>query len=174
MLLRVIGYPPTQLSLGDGGLGVLPSVNAATVTVAIVAGVAGTLAFETRSSSAAGVATSVTTIPAAAYLGATAALPGEDKAIARRQSSRSTSPCWCSRNTHSPCATPYPGAHIISHHRRRSFDRIRQLCLTSWSASASRGPSARWASNARRHDCANAENSAHMVLSSRGAAGLNT
>ena len=81
MLLRVIGYPPTQLPLGDGGLGVLPSVNAATVTVAIVAGVAGTLAFETRSSSAVGVAISVTTIPAAAYLGATAALPGEDRAI---------------------------------------------------------------------------------------------
>jgi hypothetical protein len=60
--------------LGDGGLGVLPHVNVATVTVALVAGVAGILAFETRSSSAVGVAISITTIPAAAYIGAAAAL----------------------------------------------------------------------------------------------------
>lgn len=73
-LLRVGKYPPTTIPLGDGGLGVLPSVNIATVTVAFVAGIVGILAFETRSSAAVGVAISVTTIPAAAFIGAAAAL----------------------------------------------------------------------------------------------------
>ena len=49
-------------------------MNVATVTVATVAGIAGVLAFETPSSSAVGVAISVATIPAAAYIGAAAAL----------------------------------------------------------------------------------------------------
>jgi uncharacterized hydrophobic protein (TIGR00271 family) len=44
-------------------------VNATTILVALAAGVAGMLAVETRASSAVGVAISVTTIPAAAYLG---------------------------------------------------------------------------------------------------------
>ena len=44
-------------------------VNATTVLVALAAGVAGMLAVETRASSAVGVAISVTTIPATAYLG---------------------------------------------------------------------------------------------------------
>ena len=52
-----------------GALGGLTNVNHETVVVAVVAGVAGMLALETRASSAVGVAVSVTTIPAAAYLG---------------------------------------------------------------------------------------------------------
>jgi uncharacterized hydrophobic protein (TIGR00271 family) len=44
-------------------------VNTTTILVAFAAGVAGMLAVETRASSAVGVAISVTTIPAAAYLG---------------------------------------------------------------------------------------------------------
>lgn len=44
-------------------------VNATTIIVAFAAGLAGMLAVETRASSAVGVAISVTTIPAAAYLG---------------------------------------------------------------------------------------------------------
>jgi uncharacterized hydrophobic protein (TIGR00271 family) len=44
-------------------------VNTTTILVALAAGVAGMLAVETRASSAVGVAISVTTIPAAAYLG---------------------------------------------------------------------------------------------------------
>jgi uncharacterized hydrophobic protein (TIGR00271 family) len=72
--LRIAGYPPANGALGDGGLGVLPSVNAATVIVAFAAGIAGVLAFETRSSSAVGVAISVTTIPAAAFVGAAMAI----------------------------------------------------------------------------------------------------
>jgi uncharacterized hydrophobic protein (TIGR00271 family) len=44
-------------------------VGASTILVALAAGVAGMLAVETRASSAVGVAISVTTIPAAAFLG---------------------------------------------------------------------------------------------------------
>jgi uncharacterized hydrophobic protein (TIGR00271 family) len=73
-LLRVGGYPPANGSLGDGGLGVLPTVNVATLAVAAVAGVAGVLAFRTRSSVAVGVAISITTIPAAAFVGAAMAV----------------------------------------------------------------------------------------------------
>jgi uncharacterized hydrophobic protein (TIGR00271 family) len=64
------------------GFGLLPSgfelsefsvaqthVNATTILVALAAGSAGMLAVETRASAAVGVAISVTTIPAAAYLG---------------------------------------------------------------------------------------------------------
>ena len=44
-------------------------MNNETIVVALAAGVAGMLALETRASSGVGVAVSVTTIPAAAYLG---------------------------------------------------------------------------------------------------------
>jgi uncharacterized hydrophobic protein (TIGR00271 family) len=47
-------------------------VNATTILVALSAGVAGMLAVETRASAAVGVAISVTTIPASAYLGVAA------------------------------------------------------------------------------------------------------
>jgi hypothetical protein len=70
-LLRVGGYPAANGALGDGGLGVLPTVNVATIVVAAVAGV---LAFETRSSVVVGVAISITTIPAAAFIGAAVAV----------------------------------------------------------------------------------------------------
>jgi uncharacterized hydrophobic protein (TIGR00271 family) len=49
-------------------------VNATTILVAFAAGVAGMLAVETRASSAVGVAISVTTIPATAYLGVAAGI----------------------------------------------------------------------------------------------------
>jgi uncharacterized hydrophobic protein (TIGR00271 family) len=74
VLLRVGGYGPANGALGDGGLGVLPRVNVATIIVAFAAGIAGVLAFETRSSSAVGVAISITTIPAAAFFGAAVAV----------------------------------------------------------------------------------------------------
>ena len=79
------GYGPANGSLGDGGLGVLPTVNVSTVAVAFAAGVAGLLSFETRSASAIGVAISITTIPAAAFAGAALALhdgPGAAGAVA--------------------------------------------------------------------------------------------
>jgi uncharacterized membrane protein len=62
-------------------LGGLASVSDETIAVAFVAGVAGMLALETRTSSAVGVAVSVTTIPAAAYLGVAAGLGETSKAL---------------------------------------------------------------------------------------------
>jgi uncharacterized hydrophobic protein (TIGR00271 family) len=64
----------------SGVLGDLTSVNDETIVVALVAGVAGMLALETRASSGVGVAISVTTIPAAAYLGVAAGLGELDEA----------------------------------------------------------------------------------------------
>jgi uncharacterized hydrophobic protein (TIGR00271 family) len=58
-----------DLSQAASSLGGLTTVNNETIAVALVAGVAGMLALETRASAAVGVAVSVTTIPAAAYLG---------------------------------------------------------------------------------------------------------
>lgn len=59
----------------------LAHVNDETIAVAVAAGVAGMLAFETRASSGVGVAISVTTIPAAAYLGVALGLGEGSKAL---------------------------------------------------------------------------------------------
>jgi uncharacterized hydrophobic protein (TIGR00271 family) len=64
-----------------GVLGGLTVVSNETIAVALVAGIAGMLALETRASSGVGVAISVTTIPAAAYLGVAAGLGELDKAL---------------------------------------------------------------------------------------------
>jgi uncharacterized hydrophobic protein (TIGR00271 family) len=64
-----------------GVLGGLTTVNDETIAVAFVAGVAGMLALETRASAGVGVAISVTTIPAAAYVGVAAGLQEVDKAL---------------------------------------------------------------------------------------------
>jgi hypothetical protein len=61
-------------------LGTLTEVSNETLVVALAAGVAGMLALETRASSGVGVAVSVTTIPAAAYLGVAAGLGEPDQA----------------------------------------------------------------------------------------------
>ncbi len=58
----------------------LSTVNISTPIVAFAAGVAGMLALETRASSAVGVAISVTTIPASAYLGVAAGVGEVGKA----------------------------------------------------------------------------------------------
>ena len=61
---------PSDFDLQEAGvLGGLTTVSNETIVVALVAGVAGMLALETRASSGVGVAISVTTIPASAYLG---------------------------------------------------------------------------------------------------------
>jgi uncharacterized hydrophobic protein (TIGR00271 family) len=66
---------PSAFDLQETGvLGHLTSVNDETIFVALAAGAAGMLALETRASTAVGVAISVTTIPAAAYLGVAAGL----------------------------------------------------------------------------------------------------
>jgi uncharacterized hydrophobic protein (TIGR00271 family) len=72
---------PSDFSLEETGvLGSLTSVNDETIAVALAAGVAGMLALETRASSGVGVAISVTTIPAAAYVGVAAGLNEPGKA----------------------------------------------------------------------------------------------
>ena len=63
---------PAHFAIGESALSGLTTVNASTVLVAFAAGVAGMLSLETRASSTVGVAISITTIPAAAYLGVAA------------------------------------------------------------------------------------------------------
>ena len=60
---------PAGFNIDATVLGTLTTVTDETIAVALAAGVAGMLALETRASSGVGVAISVTTIPAAAYLG---------------------------------------------------------------------------------------------------------
>jgi uncharacterized hydrophobic protein (TIGR00271 family) len=73
---------PTQLLPGQKEfLAGLSTVNISTPLVAFAAGVAGMLALETRASSAVGVAISVTTIPASAYLGVAAGIGDASKAL---------------------------------------------------------------------------------------------
>ncbi len=60
---------PSGFNIDATVLGSLTTVNDETIAVALAAGIAGMLALETRASSGVGVAISVTTIPAAAYLG---------------------------------------------------------------------------------------------------------
>jgi uncharacterized hydrophobic protein (TIGR00271 family) len=72
---------PADFDLNEVGvLDSLTSVSNETIVVALVAGVAGMLALETRAASGVGVAISVTTIPAAAYLGVAAGLGELDPA----------------------------------------------------------------------------------------------
>jgi uncharacterized hydrophobic protein (TIGR00271 family) len=72
--LRAAGLVAAGLDIDSGVVYGLAHVNTTTVVVALAAGVAGMLSFETRASFAVGVAISVTTIPAAAYVGVAAGL----------------------------------------------------------------------------------------------------
>jgi uncharacterized membrane protein len=78
--LRALDLLPEGFEIGEGGLQGLSTVNSSTVLVAFAAGVAGMLALETRASAAVGVAISVTTIPASAYLGVAAGVAEVSKA----------------------------------------------------------------------------------------------
>jgi uncharacterized hydrophobic protein (TIGR00271 family) len=80
LFLDFFDFLPSGFVVDQSALSGLATVNSATVGVALAAGVAGMLAFETRASSAVGVAISVTTIPAAAYLGVAAEAGQLDKA----------------------------------------------------------------------------------------------
>jgi uncharacterized hydrophobic protein (TIGR00271 family) len=79
-VLDLLGLLPANFQVGEGALRGLVTVNSSTFVVALVAGVAGMLALETRASAAVGVAISVTTIPASAYLGVAAGLGEVSKA----------------------------------------------------------------------------------------------
>ncbi len=72
---------PEDFSIHSSVLHGLVSIDSETFAVALAAGVAGMLAFETRASAGVGVAISVTTIPAAAYLGVAAGLGEAGQAL---------------------------------------------------------------------------------------------
>ena len=78
--LDAVSLLPSGFAVGENGLAGLTTVNSSTVVVALVAGIAGMLAIETRASAGVGVAISVTTIPASAYLGVAAGVGELDKA----------------------------------------------------------------------------------------------
>jgi uncharacterized hydrophobic protein (TIGR00271 family) len=80
-VLNALDGLPEGFAVGQGGfLQGLSTVNVSTPFVAFAAGVAGMLALETRASSSVGVAISVTTIPASAYLGVAAGVGEVSKA----------------------------------------------------------------------------------------------
>jgi uncharacterized hydrophobic protein (TIGR00271 family) len=80
-LLAAIGYLWSKALPQGTGLTLPPSVQAPTIIIAFVAGIAGMLATETRASAAVGVAISVTTIPAAAYTGVAIAIGKSGEAL---------------------------------------------------------------------------------------------
>jgi uncharacterized hydrophobic protein (TIGR00271 family) len=79
-LQDLFGLIPSGFDFDSTVVGTLTDVGNETIVVALAAGIAGMLALETRASSGVGVAVSVTTIPAAAYLGVAAGLGEADQA----------------------------------------------------------------------------------------------
>ena len=70
VLLDVTGFLESDFNVDQSSISKLAAhTDYSTVLVALAAGVAAMLSFETRASAAVGVAISVTTIPASAYLG---------------------------------------------------------------------------------------------------------
>ena len=80
-LLDALGLLSAGFAVGDSGSEGLQTVNISTPIVAFAAGVAAILSLETRASSAVGVAISVTTIPASAYLGVATGVGEETEAL---------------------------------------------------------------------------------------------
>ncbi|HEX7280098.1 MAG TPA: DUF389 domain-containing protein [Solirubrobacterales bacterium] len=80
-LLKWTGFLPDGFDVDQSSLSNLAETDYSTVLIALAAGVAGMLAFETRASQAVGVAISVTTIPASAYLGVAIGGGGIDHAF---------------------------------------------------------------------------------------------
>lgn len=80
LALDLLDDLPSEFAVGEAALSGLTTVNSSTIGVALAAGIAGMLALETRASAAVGVAISITTIPAAAYLGVAAGVGEESKA----------------------------------------------------------------------------------------------
>ena len=72
---------PAEFKVHEVGLASQQHIEAETIMVALAAGVAGMLAVETRASMAVGVAISVTTIPAAAFLGVAAGVGELSKSL---------------------------------------------------------------------------------------------
>jgi uncharacterized hydrophobic protein (TIGR00271 family) len=79
--LNLAGFLPAGFEVEQSSLSTLAKTDYSTVLVALAAGVAGMLSFETRASAAVGVAISVTTIPASAYLGVALGAGGIEHAL---------------------------------------------------------------------------------------------
>jgi uncharacterized hydrophobic protein (TIGR00271 family) len=79
--LKAVTLLPSDFSIHSSTLSALASTDYSTVLIALAAGVAAILSFETRASAAVGVAISVTTIPASAYLGVAIGGGGTDSAL---------------------------------------------------------------------------------------------
>ena len=79
--LNLFDLLPAHFAVHETGLASQEHVEAETILVALAAGVAGMLAVETRASSGVGVAISVTTIPAAAFLGVAAGVGELSKSL---------------------------------------------------------------------------------------------
>lgn len=80
-LLKVTGILPDGFQVEQSSLHTLAHLDYSTVLVAAAAGIAAMLSFESGASAAVGVAISVTTIPASAYLGVAIGGGGLDKAL---------------------------------------------------------------------------------------------
>jgi uncharacterized hydrophobic protein (TIGR00271 family) len=80
-LLNLCDLLPSEFAIHEIGLASQEHVEAETFIVALAAGVAGMLAVETRASMGVGVAISVTTIPAAAFLGVAAGIGQFSKSL---------------------------------------------------------------------------------------------
>ena len=79
--LNLLGLLPHEFDVHQVGLTSQQHVSVETILVAFAAGVAGMLAVETRASMGVGVAISVTTIPAAAFLGVAAGVGQFSKSL---------------------------------------------------------------------------------------------
>lgn len=81
LVLKLTGILASGFVVEDSSLATLAHIDYSTVLVALAAGIAAMLSFETRASAAVGVAISVTTIPASAYLGVALGAGGIDHAL---------------------------------------------------------------------------------------------
>jgi uncharacterized hydrophobic protein (TIGR00271 family) len=79
--LNLFDLLPSEFAVHEVGLASQQHVEAETIFVALAAGIAGMLAVETRASMGVGVAISVTTIPAAAFLGVAAGVGQLSKSL---------------------------------------------------------------------------------------------
>jgi uncharacterized hydrophobic protein (TIGR00271 family) len=80
-LLKWFGFLPDGFNVEQSSLSSLAKTDYSTVLIATAAGVAAMLSFETRASTVVGVAISVTTIPASAYLGVALGASGIEHAL---------------------------------------------------------------------------------------------
>jgi len=80
-VLKDTGLLPDGFRVEESSLSNLAQTDYSTVLIALAAGVAAMLSFETRASAAVGVAISVTTMPASAYLGVAIGAGGAGEAL---------------------------------------------------------------------------------------------